>query len=400
MLPYLTSQPSDPETHSILPLSHVLSSFFCVTSPTFFIMSQIGKSSLFNLLSKLSVPAENYPFCTIDPSFAKVPVPDERFDKLVEIYKPKSVIPAVLTIHDIAGLVRGASEGRGLGNAFLSHIAAVDAIFHICRAFKDKEIEHVEATVDPVRDLDIISKELIAKDLQRVNTELETCGKAIARGIDKSKERKQQFETLKKAKECLESDTDIREYKWGNEDVDTLNTLQLLSAKPIVYLVNISKKDYENKSNKFLSDIVAWIGKRSPDAPIIPFSVRFESDWLAMSEEEKTASETKTAIPKITVQGYKALNLVHYFTCGPDEVRAWTIKHGTLAPAAAGVIHSDFQKCFVMAEVFSYDDLLKYGSEAEVKKAGKLMQRGKDYEFKDADIAFFKHTAGGAGKKK
>jgi obg-like ATPase 1 len=363
-------------------------------------MPNIGKSSLFNLLSKLSVPAENYPFCTIDPSFAKVPVPDERFDKLVEMYKPKSVIPAVLTIHDIAGLVRGASEGRGLGNAFLSHIAAVDAIFHICRAFKDKEIEHVEATVDPVRDLDIISAELVAKDLSRVKVEYEECEKIVTRGIDKSKEKKMQLETFKKAKECLEAGTDIREYKWNNDDVDNLNKLQLLTAKPIVYLINISKKDYETKSNKFLGDIVSWVQKRSPDAPMIPVSVTFEQEWLKLADEEKEKSETKSAVPKITVQGYKALNLVHYFTCGPDEVRAWTIKQGTLAPAAAGVIHTDFQKFFVMAEVFSYEDLVKYGSESEVKKNGKLGQRGKDYEFKDADIAFFKHTAGGSGKKK
>lgn len=351
-------------------------------------------------MSKLSVPAENYPFCTIDPSVAKVPVPDERFDKLVEMFKPKSTIPAVLTIHDIAGLVRGASEGRGLGNAFLSHISAVDAIFHICRAFKDKEIEHVENTVDPVRDLDIISEELVKKDLVRVTSEFDDCSKVIARGIDKTKEKKQEFETLKKAKECLESNTDIREYKWTNDDVEVLNRLQLLTAKPVVYLVNISKKDYEKKSNKYLDDIATWCQKRSPDSPIIPFSVKFESDYLAMSEDERKACEHKSAMPKITVTGYNALNLIHYFTCGPDEVRAWTIKQGTLAPAAAGVIHTDFQRCFVMAEVYSYEDLIKFGSEAEVKKNGKLMQRGKDYEFRDGDIAFFKHTAGGAGRKK
>ncbi len=361
---------------------------------------QIGKSSLFNLLSKLSVPAENYPFCTIDPSLAKVQVPDDRFDDLVKRYKPGKTIPAVLTIHDIAGLVRGASEGKGLGNAFLSHITAVDAIFHICRAFKDKEIEHVEASVDPVRDLAIISEELIAKDLVIVTRQYEDLEKVIRRGIDKSKECKQNFDTLAKAKECLEAKKDIREYDWNNNDVAFLNTLQLLTAKPIVYLVNVSKKDYENKTNKYLPDIAKWVGERSPGATLIPFSVKWEAELLGKTEEEVAALPVKSAIPKITVTGYKALSLIHYFTVGQQEVRAWTIKQGTLAPGAAGVIHSDFERCFVMADVFSYEDLVEYGSESAIKKAGKLGQRGKEYEFRDGDIAFFKHTAGGTGKKK
>lgn len=363
-------------------------------------MPNIGKSSLFNLMSKLSVPAENYPFCTIDPAFAKVAVPDERFDKLVEIYKPKSIVPAVLTIHDIAGLVRGASEGRGLGNAFLSHISAVDAIFHVCRAFKDKDIEHVENSVDPVRDLDIISKELIAKDLAQVTSEYEVCSKIVSRGIDKSKAKLLEFETLGKAKTCLEAGTDIREYSWSNDDIDTLNHLQLLTAKPIIYLINVSKKDYIGKSNKYIGDIVKYVSERSPGAPIIPFSVTFESELLDMSEEEVNALETKSAMPKVTLTGYKALSLIHYFTAGPGEVRGWTIKQGTNAPGAAGVIHTDFQKFFVMSEIFSFEDLIKYGSEAEIKKNGKLMQRGKDYEVKDGDICYFKHNAGSAAKKK
>jgi obg-like ATPase 1 len=382
----------------VVPFSLIISSFANILIPLLASV-QIGKSSLFNLLSKLNVPAANYPFCTIDPAFAKVPVPDERFDKLCEIYKPKKEIPAVLTVHDIAGLVRGASEGRGLGNAFLSHITAVDAIFHVCRAFKDKEVEHVENSVDPVRDLEIISQELIAKDLQVVNTQYDVVSKVIQRGIDKSKEKKQEYDTLVKAKACLEAGTDIREYEWTNNDIDALNRLQLLTAKPVVYLINVSKKDYINRSNKHLGDIVAYASKRSPGAPMIPFSATFETEWLDMSAEEQEASAVKTAMPKVTITGYKALKLIHYFTCGPDEVRAWTLKEGTLAPAAAGVIHTDFEKCFIMAEVFSFEDLIKYGTEAEIKKNGKLMQRGKEYEFKDGDITFFKHNAGGGGKK-
>jgi obg-like ATPase 1 len=321
-------------------------------------------------------------------------------DDLVKIYNPSREIPAVLTIHDIAGLVKGASEGKGLGNAFLSHISAVDAIFHVCRAFKDKDIEHVESSIDPVRDLDIISAELVAKDLAAVTRKHDDLARIISRGVNKTKETARQFETMKRAKEYLEAGTDIREGNWSNDDVETLNELQLLTAKPVVYLVNIADKDFVNKSNKYLPDVAQWCSTRTPDAPIIPFSITFEQRWLTLSPEEQEASEAKSVVPRIAVTGYKALNLIHYFTCGKEEVRAWTIKSGTLAPAAAGVIHSDIQRCFVNADIFSYEDLMKLGSEAEVKKAGKLGQRGKDYEVKDGDIAFFRHTAGGSGKKK
>jgi len=370
-------------------------------------MPNIGKSSLFNLLSQLNVPAENYPFCTIDPSLAKIPVPDPRFDKLVEMYKPKSTIQAVLTIHDIAGLVRGASEGKGLGNAFLSHISAVDAIFHVCRAFRDKDIEHVEASVDPVRDLQIISDELCAKDLALVSKNYEDTKRVVDLGRDKSKERLSELETLRKAKECLESGKDIREYPWINDDIDTLNKLQLLTAKPVVYLVNISQKDYLRRSNKFLEDITKWVKARSPDSPLIPFSVTFEQEWLGMSAEDRQEFKNPedpeipatSMMDRLTTTGYQALNLIQYFTCGEQEVRAWTIKRGTNAQNAASVIHTDISKNFIMAEVTQYDDLVALGSEVEVKKAGKLGQRGRDYEVKDGDILLFKHNAGSAKKK-
>ena len=356
----------------------------------------------------MQVPAENYPFCTIDPSATKVPVPDARFDKLVEMYKPKSVVPAVLTVHDIAGLVRGASEGKGLGNAFLSHISAVDAIYHVCRAFRDKDIEHVEASVDPVRDLQIISEELIAKDLALVTKHYDELKRMVDLGRDKSKERLAELATLTKAKECLTAGTDIREYSWGNDDIDPLNKLQLLTAKPIVYLVNISKKDFYRRSNKHLADIKTWVDKRSPGAQMIPFSVTFEQEWLAMSQEERDNYKNPedpdipavSQVPRIITEGYHALRLIHYFTAGADEVRAWTVKSGSLAPAAAGVIHTDFKNNFIMAEIMNYDDLVVCGSEVEVKKAGKLAQRGKEYEVKDGDICYFKIGQSTAAKKK
>jgi len=364
-------------------------------------MPNIGKSTLFNVLSKQNVPAENYPFCTIDPSTARVPVPDERFDKLVEHWKPASRVPAVLTIVDIAGLVKGANEGKGLGNEFLSNIGQVDAIYHLTRAFSDTNIEHVEGDVDPVRDLEIISQELILKDLARVNTQVDSLEKTVKRGIDKSK--KATLETCQRAQVALQAGKDIRECTWSGDDILTLQELSLLTAKPVVYLVNISQKDYEKQGNKWFKPIKDWCAARSPGAPVLPFSATFELAWNDLTEEKKKElieKKQNTQLTKIITEGYHALNLVHFFTCGEDEVRAWTIAKGILAPAAAGVIHTDFQKHFIMAEQYTYDHFLEFGSEQDVRKGGKYMQQGKNYVVQNGDILFFKHGAGGAGKKK
>lgn len=354
-------------------------------------------------MSKQQVPAENYAFCTINPSVAKVPVPDERFDDQVERYKPTKSIPAVQTIHDIAGQVRGASEGRGLGNEFLSHISSVDAQFHVCRSFKDKKVEHVENSVDPIRDQEIVSTEQIQKDQKQITRQYDDMDKIIRRGIQKTKKIQQQYDTLKKQKEYLEEGKDVRECEWNSTEIEFINTLQLLTAKPVIYLINLSIKHFESGSSKYTDPIIEWINKRSPNSVAIPFSVKWELDNQdndTTNDITKLNTTTNSRIPDIITAGYKGQHLLHYFTCGPDEVRAWTIRSGTLAPQAAGVIHSDFEKFFIMAEIFNYNDLVKYKTEAEVKKNGKLSQRGKDYEMKDGDIAFFKHNAGGAGRKK
>lgn len=367
-------------------------------------MPNVGKSTLFNALSQLNVPAENYPFCTIEPSTAKVAVPDDRFDYLVETVKPKNSIAAVLTITDIAGLVKGANEGKGLGNNFLSHISEVDAIFHVCRGFKDKEIEHVEGSVDPVRDLDIITEELILKDLDKCTKKLEAVKKLFERGHDKSK--KQDVTTLTVAKELLEAKKEVRFGNWKNDDIDVLNEQQFLTAKPVVYLVNIGEDEYITKKNKFLAKIHEWVTKRDPGAKIIPFSAPFEGQIARFGKDEAAKKafceekKTQTMIPKIITTGYHALDLIHYFTVGEVEVRAWTLRRGTLAPGAAGVIHSDFCNFFICAETMAFDDFKKYGSEAEVKKAGKYKTNGKLYEVQDGDIMHFKHNAGSGAKKK
>lgn len=360
-------------------------------------MPNVGKSTLFNALSKLNVPAENYPFCTIDPSTAKVPVPDERFDFLVSVAKPAKTTPAVLTITDIAGLVKGAHEGKGLGNAFLSNIGACDAIFHVCRGFKDSEIEHVEGSVDPVRDLEIITNELIMKDLEKCTARLDVVTKILSKGQDKTK--KQDVATLTAAKELLEAKKDIRFGAWKNDDIDILNEQQFLTAKPVVYLVNIGNEEYALQKNKYLAKINEWVKSRDPYGKIIPFSASFEATVCAFGDDEAARKaflaekKVKSMMAKIITTGYSALDLIQYFTVGEVEVRAWTVKKGTLAPGAAGVIHSDFMKHFICAETMSFDDFKHYGSEAEVKKAGKFKTQGKLYVVQDGDIFNFKHNA-------
>jgi obg-like ATPase 1 len=360
---------------------------------------------MFNLLSNLNVPSENYPFCTIDPNTARVPVPDDRFDFLVGIHKPKSVMPAALTITDIAGLVKGAHEGKGLGNEFLSHIAQVDGIYHLTRAFVANEIEHVEGSVEPLRDLEIISNELVQKDIKTVKTKLDYVDHRVKKGVDKTKEAKEQLVTLAKVLAHLENKQDVRTCDFRPNEIEWVNELQCLTAKSIVYLVNITEKNYETMQNKWIKDIRGWVAKRSPGAPVIPFSASWESKVSKMSAVEKGAyftekkipKQLQTMIPKIISQGYHALDLVHFFTCGPDEVRAWTIRRGVTAPVAAGVIHSDFEKTFIAAETMSYDDFVKYGTEAACKAAGRYRTEGKAYLVKDGDILFFK--AGSARKK-
>ena len=365
-------------------------------------MPNVGKSTLFNLLSKQNVPADNYAFCTIDPNLARVPVPDERFDHLVSIFNPLSVVPAHLTIMDIAGLVKGASTGKGLGNEFLSHISEVDGIFHVCRAFKDDEIEHVEGSVDPVRDLEIISEELRLKDIQILGRFINDHTSYLKRAKDKVKE--QELEVMTRIMEGLQTGRDVRSHDWKGAEIDIINTLHLLTAKNVIYLVNISLTDFETQKNKFLVKIKEWINEKSPGSIMIPFSAPFESKFDTMSEEDRSTllneKKLKSQLPKIIKTGYEGLSLVHYFTAGADEVKAWTLRKYTKAPQAAGVIHTDFEKGFICAEVMAFTDFKELGSEVACKAAGKLRQQGKEYIVEDGDIIFFKFNVSAGGKKK
>ncbi|KAF8149817.1 P-loop containing nucleoside triphosphate hydrolase protein [Crassisporium funariophilum] len=365
-------------------------------------LPNVGKSSFFNVLSETDLgKAANFPYATINPEEARIPVPDTRFEWLCDVYKPASRVPAFLTCIDIAGLTAGASTGEGLGNSFLSHVRAVDGIFQVVRAFDDAEVIHVEGDVNPIRDMEIIQTELRLKDIEWVEKSLDglkKTGRSLGSNSLVDKARKEEIAIVEKILKTLTVDNkDIRKADWNNKEIDVVNGLQLLTAKPVTYLVNLSEKDYVRKKNKWLAKIKAWIDTNNPGDPLIPFSVALEERLGKMSAEEKVEEEKTVgaagALPKITQAGYSSLELIRYFTCGPDEVRAWTIRKGTKAPQAAGVIHSDFENKFVCGEIMSYDDLKEYGSEASVKAAGKLRQQGKPYEMVDGDIAYWK--AGG-----
>jgi len=362
-------------------------------------LPNVGKSTFFNVLTKSSAAAaENFPFCTIDPNEARVPVPDERFNWLVEHHKPASKVPAFLNVTDIAGLVKGASEGQGLGNAFLGHIRACDALFHLCRTFEDPEITHVEGEVDPVRDLDIINEELRLKDEEYFEKIYDDVERKYVRGGDKAL--KAEYEILTKLKKMLlEDKKHLRFGDWNQADIEVLNKHLFITSKPMLYLVNLSEKDFMRKKNKWLPKIKEYVDKNDPGAMIIPFSGAFEQKLMDLeTEEEKKAylEETKctSILDKIIVQGYKALQLQYFFTAGPDEVKAWTIQKGFKAPQAAGKIHTDFEKGFIMAEVMKFDEYKEHGSESAVKAAGGYRQQGKNYVVMDGDIIFFKFNAG------
>jgi len=368
-------------------------------------LPNVGKSTFFNVLSKKGVPAENRPFCTIDPNTADVNIPDARYEKLVRIHKPVSAVPAQLHIRDIAGLVRGASHGEGLGNAFLSHINECDGIFHMCRAFDDPEDEdpvtHVEGEIDPVRDLEIIFSELILKDLATMNALIEKLKPIVARGIDKTK--KEDLEFSEKIKAHLEEGKQVRCGTWSNKEVDFLNTLSLLTAKPAIFLVNMTSKDYVRQRNKYLKPLKEFIDNATGEL-MIPFSANFEAGLLNMTPEQQAAmfeeQKTKSMIPRIITAGYHAINLIHFFTAGPDEVKCWTIQRTWKAPQAAGRIHTDFEKGFICAEVISWDDFDKLEDEAKCREEGKMHQQGKTYEVIDGDIIFFKFNVAKGGKAK
>ncbi|XP_023219315.1 obg-like ATPase 1 [Centruroides sculpturatus] len=360
-------------------------------------LPNVGKSTFFNVLTASQVAAENFPFCTIDPNENKVPVPDERFDYLCEYFQPASKVPAFLNVVDIAGLVKGASEGQGLGNAFLSHIKACDAIFHMCRVFEDDNVSHVEGDVNPVRDINIINEELRLKDEEYLVALIEKMERTVLRGGDKKS--KPEYDILCKIRNhVVEEKKHVRFGDWNANEIEVLNKHLLLTSKPMIYLINMTEKDYLKKKNKWLTKIKAWVDGNDAGASVIPFSAGLELRLTEMNKDEKKSfleeNKTHSMLDKIITTGYKALHLIYFFTCGKDEVKAWTIQKGTKAPQAGGKIHTDFEKGFIMAEVMKYEDFKEEGSEAAVKAAGKYRQQGRNYVVEDGDIILFKFNAG------
>jgi GTP-binding protein YchF len=352
-------------------------------------LPNVGKSTTFNVLTKLHVPAENYPFCTVDPNNAQVEVPDERFDKLVSMYNPSKSTAATLNITDIAGLVPGASEGKGLGNAFLSHIQEADGLYNVLRTFDDPTIVHTEGEVNPINDLETIHSELLAKDLQHINKYIEDADKAVKRYIDKAKE--EELSILMKVRTIMEEKKYIKDQTWGPKEAEVLNSHNFLTAKPMVYLINMSVEEYKKKYNKFLKQIIDWI-KAHGAGPIIPYSASYEEQvFSAENKEEFCKTEgAPSTMNKIIKAGYSCLHLIHFFTTMNNDLRCWTIRQGTVAKKAAGQVHTDMEEGFICVDVMKYTDFIEHGSESEVKAAGKLKQQGKDYVVEDGDILFIK----------
>jgi len=362
----------------------------------------VGKSTLYNALSKSHhSEAANYPFCTINPAETKVIMEDTRLDWLVDMAKPKNILKAHLTIVDIAGLIKGASTGAGLGNAFLSHINAVDGIIHVMRAFEDDDVIHHDDKPNPVADIEMITSELRLKDISMLTGMREAHMKKRTSAATKSPAALKAWESelacLEKFKAWLEDGKDIRNGidKWSTTEIDYLNEYALLTGKPVMFAINLSFTDYKRKKNKFLKPIFEWVQANAKGSAMIPFCGEYEEriqelEGAAFKEAEEAEDGAPSALQKMIREAFKMVNLVNFFTFGPDEVRAWNIRRGFLAPKAGGVIHTDFEKAFIMAEVMAIDELMEAGSVAAMKEKGKWRQEGKNYEVKDGDCIEFK----------
>ena len=355
-------------------------------------LPNVGKSTLFNAITNAGAQSANYPFCTIEPNVGVVAVPDKRLDKLAEMYNPKKVTPAVIEFVDIAGLVRGASKGEGLGNKFLSHIREVDAIVHVVRCFDDGEIVHVDGSVDPARDIETINLELIFSDIEMVERRIDRAKKA-AKG---DKKFLAEVELLEGLHAHLTEGKSARAYDMTDEEKEMIADAPLLSSKPVIYAANMSESDIANAEGgyneyyKKVEEIAAF-----EHSQVIPICARAEEEIAELDGEDKLMfleemGLHESGLDRLITAGYDLLGLISYLTAGEPEVRAWTIKKGTKAPQAAGKIHSDFERGFIRAEVVSYEDLVSCGSIAAAKEKGIYRSEGKEYVFQDGDVVLFR----------
>jgi ribosome-binding ATPase len=351
-------------------------------------LPNVGKSTLFNALTRAQIAAENYPFCTIDPNIGIVPVPDDRLDGLAAIAKPEKIIPTTVEFVDIAGLVAGASQGEGLGNQFLAHIREVDAIAHVVRCFENADVVHVAGKVDPLADIEIINTELALADLATVEKVLDRAARASKSG-DKEAARKR--DVLERVKAQLNRAQPVRALALGREEAGEIRELQLLTSKPVMYVANVDEHGFTN--NPHLAAVEALAEREG--SQVVPVCAAIEAEIAQLEEADRAAflAELKLDEPglnRVIRAGYRLLGLQTFFTAGPKEVRAWTVRGGATAPQAAGVIHTDFERGFIRAEVIAFSDYIAFRGEAGAKEAGKLRLEGKDYLVREGDVMHFR----------
>lgn len=354
-------------------------------------LPNVGKSTLFNAITKKNILAANYPFATIDPNIGVVTVPDSRLTFLENLYMPESCVPTAYEFTDIAGLVKGASNGEGLGNKFLSHIREVDAIVEVVRCFSDKDITHVEGNVNPIRDIEIINCELALSDLEIATNRIQKLGKRVEMSKDKAE--LLEIGALKKAVASLEQNIPLRLVDFSEDEILVLKNFSFITLKPIIYCANVSEEDIVIGENEYTKIVKEYAEKEN--SSVVVMCAKIESELSELSEDDKKIfmedlGITNSGLDKLIFATYDLLGLATYFTAGPKEVRAWTFKKGMTAPRCAGIIHSDFERGFIRAEVMSFDDLEKYGTELKVKEAGRTRLEGKEYLMQDGDICYFR----------
>ena len=353
-------------------------------------LPNVGKSTLFNSITKAGAECANYPFCTIEPNVGVVAVPDERLDKLTEMYKPEKTTHAVIEFVDIAGLVKGASRGEGLGNKFLSHIRETDAIVEVVRCFEDSNVVHVDGSVNPIRDIETINLELIFADIETVNKRLDKARK----NLKADKKYQEEIDLLEKILKVLEDGKSARTMEFNEDEQVLVKDMFLLTTKPILYVANVSEDQLDDAENDELVKQVKEYAV-SEKAEVIPLCVKIEEELSGLEDDDKkemleALGLEESGLDKVIKRSYDLLGLMSFLTAGEPEVRAWTIKKGTKAPQAAGKIHSDIERGFIKAEVVSYDDLIREGSMVAAKEKGLVRSEGKEYIMKDGDIVLFK----------
>ena len=354
-------------------------------------LPNVGKSTLFNAITKKNILAANYPFATIEPNVGVVTVPDKRLDKLNEMYIPKKLVPTTFEFTDIAGLVKGASKGEGLGNKFLSHIREVDAIVEVVRCFEDGEITHVEGKIDPIRDIEIINAELILADLEIVENRISKIEKKAE--TTKDKQAVLELGALRKAASALETEKPLRLVDFTDEELIAISGFNFITLKKVIYAANVSEEDAVVGENEFTKLVEEYANKEG--SQVIIMCAKLESELSGLEDEDRKVfmedfGLNASGLDMLIKATYDLLGLKTFFTSGTDECRAWTFKNGMKAPECAGIIHTDFQKGFIKAEVMSYEDLERLGSEKAVQEAGKLRLEGKEYIMQDGDICFFR----------